>query len=200
MRRLPPPAWARSSVVEHTLHTGGVAGSIPAAPTTPCRGLLQPPTDRGASSSRHARRRESGAPQPAAASRFCSRPVKRPGIRGGRFARRPHLLCPPRRRAARPRRTRRGRRYPPPPPRARRPARRERPRRLARPAALLDAIPARPLCAARIARVATIAQLVRAPVCGTGGRGFKSRWSPHFPCFSGSYDGLAVGFSRFRRA
>ena len=25
--------WARSSVVEHTLHTGGVAGSIPAAPT-----------------------------------------------------------------------------------------------------------------------------------------------------------------------
>ena len=27
--------------------------------------------------------------------------------------------------------------------------------------------------------VATIAQLVRAPVCGTGGRGFKSRWSPH---------------------
>ena len=30
-----PPAWARSSVVEHTLHTGGVAGSIPAAPTMP---------------------------------------------------------------------------------------------------------------------------------------------------------------------
>jgi hypothetical protein len=30
-------AWARSSVVEHTLHTGGVAGSIPAAPTTPRR-------------------------------------------------------------------------------------------------------------------------------------------------------------------
>src|SRR6187397_2931148 len=38
------PAWqrrapaarrrARSSVVEHTLHTGGVAGSIPAAPTS----------------------------------------------------------------------------------------------------------------------------------------------------------------------
>ena len=28
-------AWARSSVVEHTLHTGGVAGSIPAAPTMP---------------------------------------------------------------------------------------------------------------------------------------------------------------------
>ena len=26
-------AWARSSAVEHTLHTGGVAGSIPAAPT-----------------------------------------------------------------------------------------------------------------------------------------------------------------------
>src|SRR3546814_11398846 len=27
-------AWARSSVVEHTLHTGGVASSILAAPTT----------------------------------------------------------------------------------------------------------------------------------------------------------------------
>ena len=34
--RLPRRFWqarARSSVVEHTLHTGGVAGSIPAAPT-----------------------------------------------------------------------------------------------------------------------------------------------------------------------
>ena len=30
-----PQAWARSSVVEHTLHTGGVVGSIPTAPTTP---------------------------------------------------------------------------------------------------------------------------------------------------------------------
>ena len=28
-------AWARSSAVEHTLHTGGVTGSIPVAPTTP---------------------------------------------------------------------------------------------------------------------------------------------------------------------
>ena len=28
-------AWARSSVVEHTLHTGGVVGSIPTAPTIP---------------------------------------------------------------------------------------------------------------------------------------------------------------------
>src|SRR3712207_7644629 len=27
--------------------------------------------------------------------------------------------------------------------------------------------------------VAIVAQLVRAPVCGTGGRGFKSRRSPH---------------------
>lgn len=25
-----------------------------------------------------------------------------------------------------------------------------------------------------------VAQLVRAPVCGTGGRGFKSRHPPHF--------------------
>ena len=32
-------AWARSSVVEHTLHTGGVAGSIPAAPTMPFNDL-----------------------------------------------------------------------------------------------------------------------------------------------------------------
>jgi hypothetical protein len=31
---LPRQAWARSSVVEHTLHTGGVASSILAAPTT----------------------------------------------------------------------------------------------------------------------------------------------------------------------
>ena len=37
----PAQAWARSSVVEHTLHTGGVVGSIPTAPTT-----LEPPTIR----------------------------------------------------------------------------------------------------------------------------------------------------------
>jgi DNA-binding protein HU-beta len=30
-------AWARSSAVEHTLHTGGVTGSIPVAPTMPRR-------------------------------------------------------------------------------------------------------------------------------------------------------------------
>ena len=49
-----------------------------------------------------------------------------------------------------------------------------------RAAPVLDACRCPPLCAPRIqARVATIAQLVRAPVCGTGGRGFKSRWSPH---------------------
>lgn len=29
-------------------------------------------------------------------------------------------------------------------------------------------------------RVAIVAQLVRAPVCGTGGRGFEPRRSPHF--------------------
>ena len=29
-----PKAWARSSAVEHTLHTGGVTGSIPVAPTS----------------------------------------------------------------------------------------------------------------------------------------------------------------------
>ena len=27
-----------------------------------------------------------------------------------------------------------------------------------------------------------VAQLVRAPVCGTGGRGFKSRHPPHIKC------------------
>ena len=31
--------------------------------------------------------------------------------------------------------------------------------------------------------MAIVAQLVRAPVCGTGGRGFKSRRSPHFLTF-----------------
>ena len=36
-----------------------------------------------------------------------------------------------------------------------------------------------PMCA-RISCVATVAQLVRASVCGTEGRGFKSRRSPHF--------------------
>lgn len=30
-----PEPWTRSSAVEHALHTGGVAGSIPAASTTP---------------------------------------------------------------------------------------------------------------------------------------------------------------------
>ena len=36
MGRLPPAqAWARSSVVEHRVHTAGVASSILAAPTTP---------------------------------------------------------------------------------------------------------------------------------------------------------------------
>ncbi len=28
--------------------------------------------------------------------------------------------------------------------------------------------------------MAIVAQLVRAPVCGTGGRGFEARRSPHF--------------------
>ena len=37
LKGAPTRAWARSSVVEHTLHTGGVAGSIPAAPTMPQR-------------------------------------------------------------------------------------------------------------------------------------------------------------------
>jgi hypothetical protein len=64
--------------------------------------------------------------------------------------------------------------------------------------------------------VATIAQLVRAPVCGTGGRGFEPRWSPHFLpvtrasyCFialqgnflavaDGADDDGGVGLSRFR--
>ncbi len=32
-RRDWPTTWARSSAVEHTLHTGGVTGSIPVAPT-----------------------------------------------------------------------------------------------------------------------------------------------------------------------
>jgi cytochrome c2 len=38
-------AWARSSVVEHTLHTGGVASSILAAPTTLNFGLIPKGTD-----------------------------------------------------------------------------------------------------------------------------------------------------------
>ncbi len=68
----------------------------------------------------------------------------------------------------------------------------------------------------RAPSVATIAQLVRAPVCGTGGRGFEPRWSPHFPrvthsryCFiarsrnflsraTGASDDGGVGLSRFR--
>ena len=33
----------------------------------------------------------------------------------------------------------------------------------------------------RTGYVATVAQLVRAPVCGTGGRGFELPRSPHYP-------------------
>ncbi len=42
----------------------------------------------------------------------------------------------------------------------------------------LDARAVTPLLSATPARAATIAQSVRAPVCGTGGCGFDPRWSP----------------------
>src|SRR4051812_27858620 len=42
--------WARSSAGEHCLHTAGVAGSIPAAPTNQIRELGQPATERQAKS------------------------------------------------------------------------------------------------------------------------------------------------------
>src|SRR3546814_11956193 len=38
----PVPERARSSAVEHTLHTGGVTGSIPVAPTMASRALRGP--------------------------------------------------------------------------------------------------------------------------------------------------------------
>ena len=37
-------------------------------------------------------------------------------------------------------------------------------------------------------RVAIVAQLVRAPVCGTGGRGFEPRRSPHFLPLAPGYE------------
>lgn len=43
--------------------------------------------------------------------------------------------------------------------------------------------PAPPLRVGGVRCVAIIAQLVRAPVCGTGGRGFEPHWSPHFFSF-----------------
>ena len=47
-----------------------------------------------------------------------------------------------------------------------------------------------------------VAQLVRASVCGTEGRGFKPRRSPHFlfrPGIDGSHDDT-LGLPRLRRA
>ena len=43
--------------------------------------------------------------------------------------------------------------------------------------------------------VAGVAQLVRAPVCGTRGRGFKSPHSPHMCASGGMVDALVLGTS-----
>lgn len=50
--------------------------------------------------------------------------------------------------------------------------------------------------------VAIVAQLVRASVCGTEGRGFKSRRSPHFLRFltHRTPDAVTVGVCRLRRS
>jgi hypothetical protein len=47
--------------------------------------------------------------------------------------------------------------------------------------------------------VATVAQLVRAPVCGTGGRGFKPRRSPHHPPLSADFARAGQGITAYDR-
>ena len=41
--------------------------------------------------------------------------------------------------------------------------------------------------------MAIVAQLVRAPVCGTGGRGFNPRRSPHFPAIPAALEQIEQG-------